>query len=436
MDLPLSLIFGLCFALMIIGALLGFGQSVFRQRNHDLGRHASLDRLLSVYLVGYLPAIFASEYLVKLQYDKVYDVYVSNDGIDAYSIPLLNASSYLSSAILGTLFCTFADRFGRRRFMLIFCLLNVCTCILVHFSSFSCLLLSRIILGIQMSILFSCFECWLFTEYKQREMYVPEVLHILAFTHFCTGISGLLGGVIDQFVDIETFLVIGEGIVANMMWGGPLLSFDVSVLITILNILVLRYLWNENYGLENNENDQWGRVVSVNNSVSGLLSSDEGLRKAKCQSTLCEAIKDIYIDKHMLMLGIVSISIDASFYIFFFAWSSYIKAFEPQIQLDVVFAILILCYMFGSSLCPLLTWPTLKSATTMTNNEIVVPENVVLHRYFGIGVLSMCTGIFLQQYTLMVMFGFMVFSCCSGLLLPSVSIYKCTMIPDGSRVSV
>ena len=38
---------------MIIGALLGFGQSVFRQRDHDLGRHASLDRLLSVYLVGF-----------------------------------------------------------------------------------------------------------------------------------------------------------------------------------------------------------------------------------------------------------------------------------------------------------------------------------------------------------------------------------------------
>ena len=56
-----------------------------------------------------------------------------------------------------------------------------------------------------MSILFSCFECWLFTEYKKREMYVPEVLHILAFTHFCTGIFGLLGGIIDQFVDLETF---------------------------------------------------------------------------------------------------------------------------------------------------------------------------------------------------------------------------------------
>jgi len=66
MDLPLSLLFGLCFALMIIGALLGFGQSIFRQRTNDMGRHANLDKLLSIYLVGYLPAVFASEYLVKL----------------------------------------------------------------------------------------------------------------------------------------------------------------------------------------------------------------------------------------------------------------------------------------------------------------------------------------------------------------------------------
>jgi len=122
-----------------------------------------------------------------------------------------------------------------------------------------------------MSILFSCFECWLFTEYKKREMYVPEVLHILAFTHFCTGIFGLLGGIIDQFVDLETFLVVGKGVVENMRWGGPLLSYDVSVLITCFNIFILRYLWNENYGLENNENDQWGRTTS-----SGILSSMMG----------------------------------------------------------------------------------------------------------------------------------------------------------------
>ena len=436
MDLPLSLLFGLCFALMIIGALLGFGQSIFRQRTNDMGRHANLDKLLSIYLVGYLPAVFASEYLVKLQYDKIYDVYKSLDGIASDNIPMLNASSYFASAIFGTLACTFADRFGRRRFVLIFCLLNIFTCILVHFDSFICLLFSRIILGIQMSILFSCFECWLFTEYKKREMYVPEVLHILAFTHFCTGIFGLLGGIIDQFVDLETFLIMGKGIIGNMRWGGPLLSYDISVLITFFNIFILRCLWNENYGLEDNENDQWGRVVNVGSTGCGLLSSDDGLRVVKCESTLFDGVQNIYKDKHIFLLGVVSLSIDASFYIFFFTWSNYVKTFAPQIQLDLVFAILILCYMFGASVCPLVSWPTLNMATTMTNSEVIVPEKVNLHPYFIIGTFSLFPAMFLQEYTLLVIFGFMLFSFCAGVLLPSVSIYKCTMIPDSSRVTV
>ena len=167
---------------MIIGALLGFGQSIFRQRTNDMGRHANLDKLLSIYLVGYLPAVFASEYLVKLQYDKIYDVYKSLDGIASDNIPMLNASSYFASAIFGTLACTFADRFGRRRFVLIFCLLNIFTCILVHFDSFICLLFSRIILGIQISTDY-IFECWLFTGLKKKCMFLVAHSCFYAFLY-------------------------------------------------------------------------------------------------------------------------------------------------------------------------------------------------------------------------------------------------------------
>ena len=70
--------------------------------------------------------------------------------------------------------------------------------------------------------------------------------------------------------------------------------------------------------LEDNENDQWGRVVNVGSTGSGLLSSDDGLRVVKCESTLFDGVQNIYKDKHIFLLGVVSLSIDASFYIFFF----------------------------------------------------------------------------------------------------------------------
>ena len=89
---------------MIIGALLGFGQSIFRQRTNDMGRHANLDKLLSIYLVGYLPAVFASEYLVKLQYDKIYDVYKSLDGIASDNIPNSSSDFYNSRSFIGISF--------------------------------------------------------------------------------------------------------------------------------------------------------------------------------------------------------------------------------------------------------------------------------------------------------------------------------------------
>ena len=57
----------------------------------------------------------------------------------------------------------------------------------------------------------------LFNEYKQREMTPGGTASLpLLFAR----IAGLIGGVIDQFVDIETFLVIGEGIITDMKWVG------------------------------------------------------------------------------------------------------------------------------------------------------------------------------------------------------------------------
>ena len=55
--------------------------------------------------------------------------------------------------------------------------------------------------------------------------------------------------------------------------------------------------------------------------------------------------------------------------------------------------------MFGASVCPLVSWPTLNTATTMTNSEVIVPEKVNLHPYFIIGAFSLFPAMFLQEYT-------------------------------------
>ena len=424
MAVPLSLLFGLCFAVTIICALLGFSRSVFRQRSHDQGLHRNFDRLLCLYLAAYVPAVLASEYLVKLELEAIFKSYTSVTTINA---SILLWMSYASSAVVGTVISSYADRYGRCRFVLVFCIFNLLASILLHFDHFGALLIARIASGIAMSILFSCFEGWLVSECKTRAMHLSEILHILAFGQFSCGVFAFVGGAVDQVVTVDPYFELGKGVVEPLMWGGPLLSVDASIVVTMFVVVFVRCTWPENFGRLGDERDHWGHHTSLNAGAAVLGESFADWKRSKCTSTLFDGMQTMAKSRTMLKLATISSCSEGAFYIFFFSWSKYINAMAPQIQIDLMFAIIVLCFMIGSSICPLLTWPTMAGHGTI---------KLQLHFVLLTAAASLLPCVFTHNLPFVDLFGFMVFSLCAGIYVPVLSVYKCSLVPDVARVSI
>eukprot|EP00945_MAST-04E_sp_MAST-4E-sp1_P006557 g6557.t1 len=445
-NLPVSLIFGLCFALTVICGLLGFSNSVFRQRKQDQGRHRGFDSMLCLYLSAYVPAVLASEYLVKMELDSIFRVYKSTS--QEQDLISLYCTSFVASAVIGTPLLSFADRFGRKRFVLLFCIFNMVSCILFHLDSLVALIFARVCSGIAMSILFSCFECWLIGECKLRAMSISEVLHILAFAQFCTGICAFVGGAVDQVVTLEKEYPMGKGWFEPLMWGGPLLSMELSVLVTLFVAVFTRYVWSENYGRALSEMDHWSPqmapVYEQNGSLSerSQLGGAHGSSASSCTSTFFEGMKAIKKDSSLFQAAVICSCAEGAYYIFLFSWSKYINAMAPQVQIDMMFAILVLCFMIGSSVCPLVTWPTLSTsalrgaAMSSGDGQRQGPKELKLNAYLLVAALSLSPCIITHNSPLLDLCGFMVYSLCAGVYLPALAVFKCAAVPEKFRVSI
>ena len=91
----------------------------------------------------------------------------------AYSIPtpsiaVLFIIGFGASGISGAFIGALADKLGRKRLCMAFCVLYALCCATKHYHGFSTLLVGRVLGGISTSILFSCFESWMVTHHKAK----------------------------------------------------------------------------------------------------------------------------------------------------------------------------------------------------------------------------------------------------------------------------
>lgn len=102
-----------------------------------------------------------------LQGPYVYALY-SSYGFDQHDIAVLFVAGFGSSMIFGTFIGSLADRFGRKKFCLLYILTYVASCLTKHVNSYSVLMLGRLLGGIATSLLFSVFDAWMINEHNAR----------------------------------------------------------------------------------------------------------------------------------------------------------------------------------------------------------------------------------------------------------------------------
>jgi MFS transporter, MFS domain-containing protein family, molybdate-anion transporter len=159
------------------------------------------------YLGAYLLAMFADW----LQGPYVYALYLAY-GFSKQDNGFLFIMGFGSSMLFGTFIGGFADKFGRKKFAILYCATYGLSTMTKHFNSFAILMFGRLLAGIATSLLFSTFESWLVCEHKRRGL--REVVLGDTFSNAILGnsIVAVGAGFVAQHVSgIVGFHKLGEG---------------------------------------------------------------------------------------------------------------------------------------------------------------------------------------------------------------------------------
>ena len=111
-----------------------------------------------------LPSLSAGDWL---QGPYVYALY-QHYGFDRGAIGRLFIAGFGSSMVFGTFVGAAADRTGRKKAALTYVAAYSLGCFTKHSSSFSVLLVGRLLCGVATSLLYSAFESWLVAEHFRR----------------------------------------------------------------------------------------------------------------------------------------------------------------------------------------------------------------------------------------------------------------------------
>ncbi|KAA3470057.1 molybdate-anion transporter-like [Gossypium australe] len=123
-------------------------------------------QLLAVLINGYVS--IAGDWL---QGPYVYYLY-STYGFGKGEIGQLFIAGFGSSMLFGTIVGSLADKQGRKRACITYCITYILSCITKHSPEYKVLMIGRVLGGIATSLLFSAFESWLVAEHNKVRHFI------------------------------------------------------------------------------------------------------------------------------------------------------------------------------------------------------------------------------------------------------------------------
>ncbi|PKA60710.1 hypothetical protein AXF42_Ash006344 [Apostasia shenzhenica] len=329
----------------------------------------------------------------------VYYLY-SQYGFDKGDIGRLFIAGFGSSMLFGTIVGSLADKQGRKRACVTYCITYILSCITKHSPEYKVLMLGRVLGGIATSLLFSAFESWLVAEHNKRS-FDPQWLSITFSKAIFLG-NGLVAIVSGLFANM----------LADNLGFGPVAPFDAAACFLAIGMAIILSSWSENYGDPSDSKD--------------LLTQFKGAAVA------------IASDEKIALLGAIQSLFEGSMYTFVFLWTPALSPNDEEIPHGFIFATFMLSSMLGSSVASrLMAHPTPKVESYM---QIV----------FGISAFTLLLPIivnFLVPPTRVKgggisfagsiqVFGFCTFEACVGIFWPSIMKMRSQYIPEEARSTI
>lgn len=323
-----------------------------------------------------------------------YSLYQSY-GLSLAEIGWMSVCGFLSSLVLGTYVGSIADKIGRKRMCVYFCILYGTSCLLRYVPNFFVLLFGRVLSGISTSLLFSCFESWLINEHNSKGFASSLLSNTLTWAAFLNGLTAIISG------------LIGNVVVSYFSYAAP---YGVAVIFFAISGVYIQLNWNENYGDTNNKKD------------------DDKKEEKKSSSALVEGINVILKDFTILSVGLIQSFFEAAMYIFVFLYSPILEeahklaGHKDELPFGLIFAGFMVCIMIGSRIFNILMQKQWKVIT------ISLP-------IFLLSTISMILPIITMNEHILY-WTFALFETCCGMFFPTLGCIKSQIIPEEVRSSV
>ncbi|KAG0583783.1 hypothetical protein M758_3G162500 [Ceratodon purpureus] len=332
-----------------------------------------------------------------LQGPYVYALYVYY-GYTKGDIGKLFIAGFGSSMLFGTIVGSLADRYGRKRMSVLYCITYILSCFTKHSPQYRVLMLGRVLGGIATSLLFSSFESWLVAEHFKRGFEAQWLS--LTFSKAIFLGNGLIA--------------IIAGLVANTLAGtfnfGPVSPFDAAVCVLAVGMAIILMTWAENYG------DQ----------TEGKSIIDQFTKAASA----------IAADEKIALLGAIQSLFEGSMYTFVFLWTPALSPNDQMIPFGFIFATFMLASMLGSSL----------ASRLMSRSNLRVESYMQV--VFAVASGSLCLPVIIQFFLpdersdsitpggRLNLLGFCIFEMCVGIFWPSIMKMRSQYIPEDSRSTI
>ncbi|GKU89031.1 hypothetical protein SLEP1_g3224 [Rubroshorea leprosula] len=302
--------------------------------------------------------------------------------------------------LFGTIVGSLADKQGRKRACVTYCITYILSCITKHSPQYKVLMIGRVLGGIATSLLFSAFESWLVAEHNKRGFDQQWLSLTFSKAIFLgNGLVAILAGLFGNLL-VDTLSL------------GPVAPFDAASCFLAIGMAIILSSWSENYGDPSESKD--------------LLTQFRGAAVA------------IASDEKIALLGAIQSLFEGSMYTFVFLWTPALSPNDEEIPHGFIFATFMLASMLGSSLASRLMARTSPRVESYMQIVFVISSASLLLPIITTFLVapSKVRGGSISLAGCIQVLGFCTFEACVGIFWPSIMKMRSQYIPEEARSTI
>lgn len=323
-----------------------------------------------------------------LQGPYLYSLYQDEYGISPSLVSALFATGFLSGAVSAYFVGAMADKYGRKSTCIAYCILYALSCFLTVIPAVPLLFLGRILGGVSTSILFSVFDSWLVTDFKERRLVEKgcDLSRTYGTMSTINSVTAIASGVFSEALVSIT--------------GTRKAPFFASAALLLLAMQRISGTWKENHG-----------------------TSATADNKGSCKET---SLLEVFKRPSILALVLASTFFEGSMYLFVFFWVPTLKSVQKSAG-ELPYG-----FIFASFMASVM-------AASLTFN-LVMQRKLLRYSRLLVGLLVLANFVFVKlsspQRESTTFWLFCLFEACVGLYWPTTGYLKGHIIEDGIRAKV